>query len=121
MPKTVLFVLSLIVVLTTAAVVFFSKNNFPPESVYKPGRDTEIDTAVNQAQYIYRIRKEKGQDFSTGPCLTDALLPGWVVDIVHVPRQLIDDLPENQCAALLEGSATHIIELDLEGNLVRAK
>ena len=48
-------------------------------------------------------------------------MPGWVVDIAHSPRLSIDDLPENQCPAYLQGSAQHFVELDPKGNLIRAK
>lgn len=81
----------------------------------------EIDTAVNQAKHLYNQQKALGEDFSNGPCLSNALLPGWVLDIVHSPRQPVDNLPANQCSAYLEGRATHFVELDTEGNLVRAQ
>ncbi len=82
---------------------------------------TEVDTAVNQAKHLYDQQKQLGQDFSSGPCLSNALLPDWVLDIVHNPRQPIDDLPQNQCSAYLQGRVTHFVELDTEGNLVRAQ
>jgi len=88
-------------------------------STYKPGVDAEVDTAVNQAQQYYRQKKALGEDFSTGPCLTNDLMANWVVDIVHVPRTAEDNLPENQCQAYLEGRAKHFVELDTNGNLVR--
>jgi hypothetical protein len=60
-------------------------------------------------------------DFSCGPCLSDALMPDWVLDVAHNPRQAMDDLPSNQCPSFREGRAKHFVELDLEGNLIRAK
>ena len=86
----------------------------------QPGSSTankmEIDTAVNQAKLIYKSEKERGRDFSSGPCLSNALMPEWVVDIAHSPRLPIDDLPENQCPAYREGKAKHFVELDPDGN-----
>lgn len=82
---------------------------------------SEIDSAVNQAKHIYVEMKAKGMNFSQGPCLTNALMLGWVLDIVHNPRLPIDDLPENQCPAFQEGKAKHFVELDTEGNLIRAR
>lgn len=86
-----------------------------------PVPKSEEETAINQAKYLYDQRKKAGEDFSSGPCLSNALLPGWVLDLVHSPREKIDDSPENQCPAYLEGGAVHFVELDLEGNLIRAK
>ena len=116
MPKLALFAIALIViVLTGIATIYF--NSREPKGTSK----SEIDTAINQANFLYRQRKDMKEDFSTGPCLSNALMPGWVVDIVHSPRLSIDDLPENQCPAYIEGKAAHFVELDTEGNLIRAR
>lgn len=116
MPKILLLMLALtVIVLTGILTVIF--NAGPTESTPK----SEIDTAVNQARYLYRQKKEMGDDFSNGSCLSNALMPNWVVDIAHSPRLPIDDLPENQCPAYLEGRAKHFVELDTDGNLIRAK
>lgn len=114
--KNLLFTVSFAVVLLTAAATLLF-NNF----VIKPVPKTEIDTAVNQAKLLYSQRRDRGEDFSSGPCLSNALMANWVADIAHNPRLPIDDLPENQCVAYLEGRAEHFVELDIEGNLIRAK
>lgn len=88
---------------------------------YRPGTMPDVDRAVNQAKAVYKQYKELGWDFSKGPCLSNALLPDWVLDIAHNPREPIDNLPENQCSAYREGSAHHFVELDPKGNLIRAK
>lgn len=88
---------------------------------YRPGIFPEADNAVNQARYIFKIKKDSGVSFKDGPCLSNDLLPNWVADIVHDPRQPIDDLFENQCPAFLEGRAKHFVELSPEGNLIRVK
>ena len=116
MPKLTLFIVSLLVIILTAiATLVF--NNIGPKSLSK----NEIDSAVNQAGLVYRQKKDLNTDFSSGPCLSNAVMPNWVADVVHNPRLPIDDLPANQCAAYLEGGAKHFVELDLDGNLVRAK
>lgn len=79
------------------------------------------EAAIGLARQVYQAKKAEGVDFSSGPCLTDALLEGWVVDVAHNPRQDIDDLPENQCANFRNGTAKHFVELDTEGNLIRAQ
>lgn len=112
MPKILLFAISLIVIILTVTFVLIFQKSTPKG---------EIDTAVNQAKLLYRERKDQGQDFSDGPCLSNALMPDWVLDIAHSPRQSIDDLPQNQCPSFREGTASHFVELDPEGNLIRAR
>jgi hypothetical protein len=62
-----------------------------------------------------------GDDFSAGPCLSEHVIDDWVVDIAHNPRTDADNQPENQCQNYRNGTAHHFVELDLEGNLVRAE
>ncbi|MCR4305928.1 MAG: hypothetical protein NUV73_02490 [Candidatus Daviesbacteria bacterium] len=116
MPKLTLLIIALTVIIATALVTLILNN-----TALKTTSKSEIDTAVNQAQHVYRQRKAVGEDFSVGPCLSDALMPGWVADIAHSPRLPADDLPENQCPAYREGRAEHFVELDPDGNLIRAR
>lgn len=116
MSKNLLLLLTLSVILITAYLTL-TINSAAPKSMSK----NEIDTAINQAKHLYRQQKEQGRDFSNGPCLSDALLPNWVMDIAHNPRLPIDDLSQNQCPGFLEGRAQHFVELDPLGNLIRAK
>lgn len=115
--KTGLFALILTILISVGIIVIIT--NKPPE--YTKGTSAINDTAVLAAVDLYKKRVASGMDFSSGPCLTNDLMPGWVVDIVHSPRQLIDDLPANQCQAYIEGRAVHFVELDLNGNLVRVQ
>lgn len=116
MPKTTLFVISLLVIIVTGlATVFYNVTN--PQNISK----NELDSAVNQAKLLFRQKQERGENLLNGPCLSNALMPDWVADLVHNPRLSIDDLPENQCPAFHENNTKHIIELDLNGNLIRAK
>lgn len=114
MPKGFLVILVLAVLLLTAYFTLAVNNEF-----VKSLSKSEIEVAVNQAQHFYKQKKMRGEDLSSGPCLTESLMPGWVVDIVHSPRLPIDDLPENQCQSFREGKANHFVELDINGNLVR--
>lgn len=116
MPKNLLFIISLAVILSTAYSVYIVNNGG-----FNPGRKNELDIAINQARYLYGLEKGQGEDFSKGPCLSNALMPGWVLDIVHNPRTSVDDLTENQCPAYISGQAKHFVELDTNGNLVRAR
>lgn len=112
MQKKLLFTLSLSVIIITSLLILTSDTG-PSEN--------EIDSSVNKARNIYNEMKDRGVDFSQGPCLSNALHPGWVLDIVHSPRDPMDDLVENQCPAYREGRAKHFVELDTEGNLIRAR
>lgn len=116
MPKLSLFILALLVIILTGFLTI-TLDNSASKSISK----AEAETAINQAKFLYSQKKSRGEDFLSGPCLSNALMPGWVVDIVHNPRQSIDDLPENQCPSYLEGSAEHFVELDLGGDVVRVK
>ena len=116
MPKLYLVLLSLAVIIITSYLIL--KLN---ASMVQPVRKSELETAINQAKHFYNQKKSLGEDISNGPCLSNALIPNWAADIVHSPRTKQDDLPENQCPAFLEGRAEHFVELDLEGNLVRAQ
>ncbi len=116
MPKQILTILVLTILFSTAFLTLIFNKAF-----IKGSTKTEIDTAVNQARYLYSQRKKLGEDFSNGPCLSEALLPNWVVDIAHNPRSPVDDLPQNQCQSYREGRSKHFVELDTNGNLIRAQ
>lgn len=116
--KNGLLALTLLVI---AAVSLFIILNDPNRYKYKPGKSSKIDSLVSQALDLYKAKKQLHVDFNNGPCLTNDLAEDWVVDLVHSPRQKLDDNPENQCTAFLEGRASHFIELDLNGNTIRVK
>ncbi|MCL5784724.1 MAG: hypothetical protein M1142_05220 [Patescibacteria group bacterium] len=115
--KNGLFLLVLVCILLVALEVVTT--NKPPD--YKKGVSSEADRAGASAVTLYKKRVTEGLDVSKAPCLTNDLMPGWVVDIVHAPRETSDDVPANQCQAFIEGRATHFVELDINGNLVRIK
>ena len=57
--------------------------------------------------------------FGLGKCLSEAIIPDWSCDLVHVPRQEEDDNPENQCAFFREGKTHHFIEVDGNCSIIR--
>ena len=79
------------------------------------------DLAIAQARDTYRMKKGLGEDLLVGPCLSNDLIPDWVADIAHNPRQDVDNESANQCEAYRSGQAHHFVELDTEGNLIRAE
>ena len=121
--KLLILVLSVIAVISLIIVYVHETNPFNSaiKGNYKPGLSTEIDTMVGRAQKLYKDRKALGVDFGSGPCLTNDLASEWVADLAHNPRARMDDLPENQCPAFLEGRAKHFVELDIDGEVIRVK
>lgn len=81
----------------------------------------EIKFATARAKEFYNAFKVQGEDLTNGPCLSENLTSGWVADVVHNPRQVMDDEPANQCKNYLNGTAKHFVEIDLNGNFVKAK
>jgi len=62
-----------------------------------------------------------GVDFEVGPCLSNEIAPDWVCDVVHEPRQAVDNLTANQCEAFRQGRANHFVEVDGNCNVVQAR
>lgn len=91
----------------------------PRENKNQPLTDREI--AIQKAKELLKERQKEGIALIEGPCLTNEIIPDWVVDIAHDPRQAVDDLPENQCSAYGNGIAHHFVELDVSGKLIRAQ
>ncbi len=53
------------------------------------------------------------------PCLSNEVVPDWVCDIAHSPRQDVDNLPANQCEAFRTGGAHHFVELDGNCSIIK--
>lgn len=82
--------------------------------------ESERDRAIAAAQDAYAEARAQGVDFAAGPCL-GVVAEGWVADVAHDPRRAVDDRPENQCEAYRSGEADHFVELDPDGELIRAE
>lgn len=84
------------------------------------GGGTEADPeTIRLAKSAYAKALSGGIDLRPGPCL-GVIKPDWVADVVHDPRNDVDDEPANQCAAYRNGDAHHFVELDLQGKYVRS-
>ena len=81
---------------------------------------SDRDMAIRKAKELFEQKRAEGMDFSNGPCLSDEIIPDWCADVAHNPRQPVDNRPENQCSSYREGRVHHFVELDPEGNLIRA-
>jgi len=123
MKKTLALLTLLSLVLTLTACGQGAKKAAPlPNDLPKASQQmTTKEEAIAEAQKIYAVHKQEGTDFSRGPCLSNRLIPDWSLDIAHNPRIAEDENDDNQCSAFLEGQAKHFVELDPDGNLIRAE
>jgi len=83
----------------------------------------ERSRAIGAAQQAYQQAVTRGDDLATGPCIAESLpdLADWVADIAHDPREDVDDDTDNQCERYRQGEASHFVELDPDGELIRAE
>jgi hypothetical protein len=81
---------------------------------------SDREEAIERAKELFRQKKAAGVDFSKGPCLSEEIIADWCVDIAHDPRHPEDDHPENQCRSYRDGRVHHFVELDPDGNVIRA-
>ncbi len=65
-----------------------------------------------RARLRYSEAVGKKMDLSSGPCL-GTIADGWVLDIAHLPREPIDNLPQNQCQ-----NVVHFVEMSPKGEVI---
>ncbi len=112
--KNKLIIAVLLIILILVVFAMFSYVSLGPMK-YEPQK-----SSLEQVTLCKELcMQNKGQDFSSGPCLSNEIKPDWVCDIAHSPRQDIDNLPENQCSALREGRAHHFVEVDENCDVIR--
>lgn len=68
-----------------------------------------------RARWRYQQVVWQKTDLSKGPCL-GPIADGWVLDIAHLPREQIDDLPQNQCHDF-----QHFVEMSPKGEVIVVK
>lgn len=81
--------------------------------------ETAEQMAIIQCQELFQLKMAEGVDMSPGPCLSNDLIPDWVCDVAHNPRQEMDNDPDNQCSAFEEKKAHHFVELDQSGQVIQ--
>jgi hypothetical protein len=86
----------------------------------KHGNPSEIPDYVLQQEEIRNCAVGKFDSF-TGEINSQCLgtCQDYAVDIVHVPRSAEDNLNQNQCLEYVNGTVSHFIELDKNGDIVR--
>ena len=70
---------------------------------------------------LAKVKTEKvnGTIFDSQCLGTCDLGGGYAVDIVHSPREDVDNEIENQCESFRNGDVNKFIELDRDGKIVR--
>lgn len=121
--RTILFTLTMtlsLVTLAGCANKTEKASTVPTSNLAKGAQIAKIPAeALKGALNAFTKAKEEGTDLANGPCL-GTITPDWVLDIAHNPRQAVDDKKENQCPDYLDGKAHHFIEMDANGQLIRA-
>lgn len=70
----------------------------------------EVAKALCVRECISRL--STGEDLRLGPCLSDAIAPGWACDIAHDPREPVDDRAPFSCPVTTSGKPYRLVELD---------
>jgi hypothetical protein len=122
MNKVILIII--IVVLFWAGSKGFQKvQNLPKTDLAEADLDKRmmIEDILKEANRELNNRRENDDDISAGPCLLNpsTINEDYVVDIAHEPRNDDDNNKINQCSDFVEGRATHFIEVDVTGKLLR--
>jgi len=87
-----------------------------PEEALPVGGESPGDACVA----LCEEKLAAGVNLSNGPCLSNNIIPEWVCDVAHSPRQDVDNDPVNQCPEYGR-SASHFVEVTLECKVTRAR
>ncbi len=69
---------------------------------------------------LCKTARADGVNLSRGPCLANPIKnTDWVCDVAHNPREMVDNMPENQCSAFRDGTAHHFVEVDESCKIIR--
>jgi len=85
----------------------------------KQKQSDKSQAMINCQELCQNTLSANGRDFEVGPCLSNEILPDWVCDIAHSPRQPVDNDPANQCSAFNEAEASHFVEVDGNCNIIK--
>jgi len=78
------------------------------------------DEAISKCISECKIAIGKGEMLASGPCLSEAIAPGWVCDMVSVPRNnIVDNQSENQCQSYKKRINKHFVEVSKNCEFVR--
>lgn len=112
------------VVIFGAMLIYIMPDFEPPRhnvNVKRMSFQEQKEAAIRYASEEYKLLQSEGKDFSSGPCIAENIISGWSVDVVHLPRIALDDLSSNQCQRPRKSKKQHLIELSVDGDLVRVQ
>ena len=109
MRKIILVVAVIIIIILLAGAWFLG--------LFKDTNKDGVNEFIVCAQNLYDAFSRREVEIDS-QCL--GTCGNYAVDIVHVPRNATDNLVENQCEAYRNGQVSGFIELDKDGNVVRA-
>lgn len=123
MKKILIASLLLGVVFISVIGVILISGRISPEPGSKLTRAPDLVTAQIHCVLACQSALEANQNLSAGPCLLDPIaeIPTWVCDVAHSPRIAIDNLPENQCQAYRNGTASHFVEVTPNCTFIQAR
>ena len=73
------------------------------------GQAATESLAKSKCIELFKQKYQAGEDMSSGPCLSGEIVEDWACDIVHDPREDVDDLPANQCQTYIDGEVSHYV------------
>jgi len=85
--------------------------------VKTPEQASQRDVAIEFCIAECKDMLDGGIDISHGPCLSNAIIDGWICDVAHEPRIPADD--ENECGAYIDQIVNDFVVLDTECDLIR--
>lgn len=88
--------------------------------IYLWNVDAKKAEVSNLCANLCKEQLNQSKSLSSGPCLSEKIANDWACDVAHNPRQEIDNLPENQCAAFRTEYARHFVEVNENCELLRA-
>jgi len=120
------------IILTIAIIAFIAYLVYVPQGSDQP--QSSIESMINaKSEAEETIAKSKCLDlcniqtlelseseFAPGPCLSGQIIPDWVCDVAHSPRQEVDNDPANQCPEFKSGQAHHFIEVDVNCQFIKS-
>ncbi|MEM5802161.1 MAG: hypothetical protein QXQ18_02110 [Candidatus Aenigmatarchaeota archaeon] len=109
----------LILLIVISFIIIFSISYF--SSAFKTPQKSEFEKAKEICIKECERALYLGQNLENGPCLLNPIndLLNWVCDVAHMPRQDVDNLPQNQCSAFREGKAKHFVEVSPSCEFIR--
>ncbi|MBI5229371.1 hypothetical protein HY991_04625 [Candidatus Micrarchaeota archaeon] len=110
---------ALAIALILSSILVFGCVQQTPSATTTSRTLSAADEAKTKCIALCLQEKQKGNDLSRGPCLSNKIIDDWVCDVAHSPRESVDNDPANQCPAF-GSNASHFIEVNPECAFIKA-